>query len=52
MKTQENEVQGTEAKDKDKAFVEEEVVTKYVEDEVGNSTFQHTCHKFETSRER
>ena len=51
MKPQENQVQATEAKDEDEAVVEEEVVTKDVEDEVGASTFQHTPHQFETSGE-
>ena len=41
MKPRDNQVQATESKDEDEAFVEEEAVTKDVEDYVGNSTSQH-----------
>ena len=42
MKPRDNQVQATESKDEDEAFVEEEAVTKDVEDYVGNSTSHHT----------
>ena len=41
-KPQENQVQAIEAKDEDEAVVEEEAVTKDVEDYVGDSTSQYT----------
>ena len=52
MKPQENQVQATEAKEEEKEIVEEEAVTKDVEDEVGASTYQYTRHQFETSRDK
>ena len=52
MKPQENQLQTTESKYKDKEVVEEEALTKDVEDYVGASTSQHIRHKFETSREK
>ena len=48
MKQWQNQVQATEAKYEENAVVEEEVVTKDVEDEVGASTSHHTCIQFET----
>ena len=42
MKPQDNQVQETASKDKDEAVVEEEAVTKDVEDYVGDSTSQYT----------
>ena len=42
MKPLDNQLQSTESKDKDKAVVEEEAVTKDVEDYVGDSTYQYT----------
>ena len=44
MKPRENQVQETGAKDEDGAIVEEESVTKDVEDEVGASTSHNTRH--------
>ena len=41
MKQWQNQVQATEAKYEENAVVEEEVVTKDLEDYVGNSTSQH-----------
>ena len=52
MKPRENQVQATEAKNEGDAVVEEEAATKDVEDAVGASTSQHTCHKFETLRQK
>ena len=51
MKPQDNQVQEIDAKDNDKAVVEEEAVTKDVEDEVGASNAHHTHHQLKTSRE-
>ena len=42
MKPRDNQLQSTESKDEDKAVVEEEAVTKDVEDYVGDSTSQYT----------
>ena len=42
MKPRYNQSQSTDSKDKDKAVVEEEAVTKDVEDYVGDSTYQYT----------
>ena len=42
MNSQENQVQATASKDKDEAVVEEEAVTKDVEDYVVASTSQNT----------
>ena len=42
MKPHENQVQATDSKEEDEAFVEEEAVTKDVKDYVGDSTSQHT----------
>ena len=42
MKPRDNQVQATESKEEDEAFVEEEAVTKDVEDYVGDSTSLHT----------
>ena len=52
MKTRANQVQEAEAKDKAEAVVEEEAVTKDVEDKAGASTAHHTCHQLETSRDK
>ena len=52
MKQWQNQVQATEAKYEENAVVEEEVVTKDVEDEVGASTSKQTRHQFETSRKK
>ena len=41
MKPRDNQLQSTESKDEDKAVVEEEAVTKDVEDYVGDSTSQY-----------
>ena len=45
-----NQVNATEAKDKYKAVLEEEVVIRYVEDEAGASNAHDKCHQLETSR--
>ena len=42
MKPRDNQLKSTEFKDEDKAVVEEEAVTKDVEDYVGDSTPQYT----------
>ena len=42
MKPRDNQVQATESKDEDEAVVEEEAVTKDVEDYVGDSTSHPT----------
>ena len=44
-KPQENQVQAIEAKDEDEAVVEEEAVTKDVEDELGASTDHNKRHQ-------
>ena len=46
---QASQLQSMEAKYKATAVVEEESVTKYVEDKARVSTAHHTRHKFETS---
>ena len=43
MKPQDNQLQATASKDKDKAVVEEEAATKDVEDHVVASTSQYTA---------
>ena len=41
MKPRENQVQATESKEEDESVVEEEAVTKDVEDYVGDPTYHH-----------
>ena len=47
-----NQVQAMEAEDEARAVVEEELVTKDVDNEDDFSTAQHTCHLLKTSREK
>ena len=47
-----NKLQARKSKDNNGAVMEEEVVTKDLEDKLGASTAQYTFHKLESSRDK